>query len=173
MAAQFDVAFDRGKVSAGLAAGTMRLTHHTVRSHEIAPGVWRTLVYSKANASITGTNGTIVTLPFTVSPQETIGSGPLTPGAAIVAKADATPLEPVSLSAGAIFVRPVNRLPDGSVQFFLPSTNDQRYAIQATTNFVEWLNLSTNVATGDFINLLDPDATNYPYRFYRWELLQP
>jgi hypothetical protein len=170
-AAQFDVAFNAGKVSAGAPVATARLANHTVRSREIAPGVRRTLVYSLTNAAVAGTNGAIVTLPFTVSPQETVGSGPLTPDNVILARADGTALAPVSLGAGTIFVRPVNPLPDGTVQFFLPSTNDQRYAIQATTNFVEWLNISTNTATGDFINLLDPGATNHPYRFYRWELL--
>jgi hypothetical protein len=173
VAAQFDVAFNAAKVSAGTPVATARLAGHTVKSREIAPGVRRTLVYSPANAAVAGTNGAIASLPFTVSPQETVGSGPLTPGNVVLARADGTALAPVSLSAGTIFVRPVNPLPGGPVQFFLPSTNEQRYAIQATTNFVEWLNISTNVANGDFINLLDPGATNFPYRFYRWELLEP
>jgi hypothetical protein len=155
VAAQFDVAFN------------------AVKSRQIAPGVRRTLAYSLSNTNVPGTNGPIVTLPFTVSPQETAGSGPLTPGNVILARADGTALAPVGLSAGTIFVRTVNLLPDGHVQFFLPSTNDQRYAIQATSNLVDWVNISTNTATGEFMDLLDVDAAGLPYRFYRWELLTP
>ena len=77
-------------------------------------------------------------------------------------------MTPLTLNAGAIFVRPVNPLPDGTVQFFLSSTPDLQYTIQATTNLVNWSNISTNVATGDFMNLLDTEAGAYPFRFYRW-----
>jgi hypothetical protein len=45
--------------------------------------------------------------------------------------------------------------------------------IQGTTNLVDWVNLSTNVATGSFLDLVDVDAANAPYRFYRWQLLPP
>src|SRR6185436_15942063 len=44
---------------------------------------------------------------------------------------------------------------------------DQTYLIQATTNFVHWDNILTNLATSDFMDLIDADAAIYPYRFYR------
>src|SRR5262245_10278186 len=77
VAMQFDVTFEPARVSAGAAVGTTRLTSHTVKSREIAPGIRRTLVYSPGNAVVSGTNGSVVTVPFTVSPQERISSGPL------------------------------------------------------------------------------------------------
>jgi hypothetical protein len=173
VAAQFDVAFNVGKVNAGGAVGTTRLANHTVKSREIAPGVRRTLVYSLNNTNFAGTDGAIVNLPFTVSLQETVSSGPLTPGNVILARPDGTAVVPVSLSAGTIFVRPVNLLPNGHVQFFLYSTEGERYIIQATTNLVDWVNISTNTATSSFMDLVDIDAASYPFRFYRWELLAP
>jgi len=41
------------------------------------------------------------------------------------------------------------------------------YIFQASTNFSNWLSLSTNVAASDLFNLFDPGASNFPYRFYR------
>jgi hypothetical protein len=173
VAAQFEVAFNAGKVSAGAPVKTARLAHHTVKSREIAPGLRRTLIYSANNGVILGTNGPMATLPCLVPPLETVGSGPLTPDHVILAAVDGQALAPVVLSAGTIFVHPVNVLPDGQVQFFLYSTEDQRYLIQATTNLVDWVTLSTNTATGSFMDLMDIDAAGHPYRFYRWQSLPP
>ncbi|HKQ40137.1 MAG TPA: cohesin domain-containing protein [Verrucomicrobiae bacterium] len=165
VAAQFDVTFDPSRASSGPAVGDAR---QTVVSREVAPGVRRVLVFSRQNTVIT--NRTPLVMPFTVSPTEYTGSGPLTPVNAVLARANATTLTPVSLSSGTIFVRPVNRLADGHVQFFLPATPDQRYFIQASSDLQQWINISTNVATGSFMDLIDVDAPGYPYRFYRWQL---
>ncbi len=173
VAAQFDAAYNPSKVNAGPPVPTARLAGHTIRSREVAPGVWRTLVYSLGNNSVPGTNGPLVRIPFTVSPQETVGSGPVTSGHEILARADGTALALESRRSGEIFVRPVNLLPDGSAQFFLPSTNDQRYVIQATTNLVHWVTIATNSATSEFLNATDAQAREHPYRFYRWQLLTP
>lgn len=167
VAAQFDVAFDPNRVSSGPATGDPR---QTIVSREIAPGVRRVLMFSRQNSVIT--NRSPVSLPFVVGPDEYNGSGPITPLNAILAKKDATALTPVAYDSGTIFVRPVNRLPDGHVQFFLPSTPDQRYYIQASVDLAQWINISTNVATGTYMDLIDLDAASHPYRFYRWQLAE-
>ena len=41
------------------------------------------------------------------------------------------------------------------------------YVLQASTNLINWTPISTNNATTNFFNLLDPDATNFQERFYR------
>jgi hypothetical protein len=62
---------------------------------------------------------------------------------------------------------PVHRNADGSASFFFSSAPGTNYVIQATTNFVDWLNVSTNVAPAEWLDLIDLGATNYPMRFYR------
>ena len=41
------------------------------------------------------------------------------------------------------------------------------YVLQASTNLTTWTPLSTNNTATNWFNFLDPNATNYPYRFYR------
>jgi hypothetical protein len=41
------------------------------------------------------------------------------------------------------------------------------YVLLASTNFSTWTPISTNTAATNVFNLLDPKATNFPYRFYR------
>jgi len=41
------------------------------------------------------------------------------------------------------------------------------YVLQASTNFINWTPISTNFAISNIINLVDPGASNYPFRYYR------
>ena len=167
VAAQFDVTFNHGKVSALDTLRGVQLTDPVIRSRQIAPGVERVLIYSRNNAGIQKTNVTVANVPFTLSPTEFVGSGPMTPNNLLLAKADATPVTPVKANSGSIFVRQVNRNQDGTVQFFLSSQPDTRYLIQATTHFLNWENVTNTIALGNFMNLVDTDSASHPHRFYR------
>jgi hypothetical protein len=166
VAAQFDLAYNSSKVTPGSTLPTSRLSNHMVRAREVAPGVRRVIAYSMANQAVPGTNGPVVTIPFTVAANEVVGSGPITPSNVVLANRDARAV-PATAHAGAIFVQPIFREESGIVDFFMPSVPDQRYLIQATTNFANWVNISTNLAVDTFMQLVDLDGPFYPYRFYR------
>lgn len=48
-----------------------------------------------------------------------------------------------------------------------------RYAIEATTNLLQWAALRTNTATNGVFEFRDPGSTNLPRRFYRARGLRP
>jgi len=60
-----------------------------------------------------------------------------------------------------------NWLANGQFQLGFIGVPGSNYVLQATTNFINWIPLSTNQAITNLLNLLDPAASNYPYRFYR------
>jgi hypothetical protein len=172
VAAQFDVAYNSAKIGAGLVLPGPAASNHIVKAREISPGVYRVITYSLLNAKIPITNrGDVVKIPFAVNLNERNTSGPITPGSILLARRDGTAVTPVIANAGAIFMNQVNRGENGEVQFFMPATPDDRYVIQASTNLVNWVNISTNLATDYFMDINDPDAVHYPIRFYRSGLL--
>ena len=73
----------------------------------------------------------------------------------------------MTVTPGEVFVVPAYVFPDGSAQFFFQSQPGSNYIVQASVNLVEWTNISTNMATSDFLDLVDVDAVFYPWRFYR------
>jgi plastocyanin len=63
-------------------------------------------------------------------------------------------------------------LPGGSFQFTLSNlVVGATYVIQASTNFVDWSNISTNTAASTVESYVDAGATGFRWRFYRsWHL---
>ena len=56
---------------------------------------------------------------------------------------------------------------NGQFQLQLSGLAGKSYWFQASTNLFDWLSLSTNTAPSNLFNLVDPAASNFPYRFYR------
>ncbi len=58
---------------------------------------------------------------------------------------------------------------DGSIQLQFFGNPSQSYNFQATTNFLNWTDLSSVMAdTNGLFQFLDTNAPLFPYRFYRW-----
>jgi plastocyanin len=79
----------------------------------------------------------------------------------------ATPAEPTP----AILLAPTP-LPGGSFQFTLSNlVVGATYIIQASTNFVDWSDIATNVAASSVESYVDDGAAVFQQRFYRsWNL---
>ena len=56
---------------------------------------------------------------------------------------------------------------DGGFQVQLSGAADQNYILQASTDLVQWVPIATNLPSASPFYFTDPDATNFPYRFYR------
>ncbi len=64
----------------------------------------------------------------------------------------------------------ITRQADGSLLLSVQGQTNQQYVIQGATNLttpVDWLNLSTNIATDGVIHYVDPGVGSNPIRFYR------
>jgi hypothetical protein len=166
VALQADVLFDASGVSDAAPTSGPLLSQHLLASSQPAVGTRRLLVYSLANATLT--NGVVANIPFTVGPGED-RNFPLTLANVILVRADASQVFATNVN-GYLAVSQVFIAPDGRADGFLNvSSNDveQCYVIQATTNFVNWVNVQTNSATGNLLEFADPTAGGHPYRFYR------
>ena len=62
---------------------------------------------------------------------------------------------------------PTALLANGDVQFKLNGQSGQTYAIQASTNLADWVDLTNVVLTGETGQFSDSSATNFSQRFYR------
>lgn len=173
VATQFDLAFNPNKASPQQVLRGVRLTNHVVRAREIAPGVLRLLIYSRHRLTVPGSNTVLATVSFQVAPNEYVGTGPMTPSNVLLADPRALSVVPERLRPGTIFIGPVNLRDDGKAEFFLPSVANESYQIQASTDLVEWRTLGMSIATGEFMELLDPDAGMFPLQFYRAMVVTP
>jgi uncharacterized repeat protein (TIGR03806 family) len=71
-----------------------------------------------------------------------------------------------SLAQAPFFTSP-GGFTNGAFQLKLSGANGNNYRLEATTNFSDWVFLSTNTAPADLFNLFDLSASNFPVRFYR------
>jgi len=76
-----------------------------------------------------------------------------------------TIMPPITFSAPVSFS-------NGVFQLQLSATPNQTYVLQASTNLMQWFPISTSTPAASTFNLSDPDATNFPSRFYRVLLQQ-
>jgi hypothetical protein len=165
-AVQFDLGYPAAKLTAGAFQGGPLSNNIVLRSRQLAAGQERILLYT-TDLSLLPTNTSAGGLPFSLPAGDLSGGGRVTISNALASTRGATPVTPLGLQYGAVLTGPVARGSDGVVDLFLIVQSNRTYVIQATTNLVKWVNLSTNFALLDYIVYQDRDAVNYAMRFYR------
>jgi probable HAF family extracellular repeat protein len=75
------------------------------------------------------------------------------------------PVVPQTLS-----LRPLAVLANGQFELQVQGTPGQSFVLQASTNLIDWLGLSTNTLSGTVTNLTDTSAPGYSFRYYRAQL---
>jgi uncharacterized repeat protein (TIGR03806 family) len=151
--------------------GTPALSPPTITPNGgiFAPSVSITLQSTNANATLYYTlDGSLPTInsfvylePFTLTNDATVTANAFEAGFdnSVAANALFT-IQPPIFFTSASFTNGVFRLEFSGVL-------SNSYILQATTNLVDWIPISTNVAPTNLFNLMDSGASNYPYRFYR------
>ena len=166
VALQADVLFDASGITGGTPSSGPLLSRYVLASSTPSPGVRRLLVYSLESAVLT--NGEVARIPFTVGPNA-FRNFLLTLTNVILVRADAIQI-PATNANGFVGVSQVFVAPDGHADGFLNVASngvEQCYIIQATTDFVSWVNVQTNSTDGGLLEFVDPAAVVYPKRFYR------
>ena len=167
VAMQADIVFDaRSLVSSAGTRGTL-LPGQVIATSSPLSGTRRLLIYSMNNAPLP--TGAVANFPFTVSTSTRSGSLPLLLTNVLLANAAASPVI-ATVASGSINLglsTPIVARPDGNVDVFLNAGPGQPYILQASTNFIQWINIFTNTSSVDLLPLTDLDAHLYPFRVYR------
>jgi len=100
------------------------------------------------------------------------GAFNLTNNVTVTANAVETNFDNSIAASAQFFVQPLNFTSVGFLsgqpfQLGFAGAAGGNYVLDASTDLVTWVPISTNTATTNAFNLFDPDATNFPFRFYR------
>ena len=123
------------------------------------PGV---AIYYTLDGTAPATNSILYTGPFTLTNSVLVQAVATAPGA----------VNSAAVGASFVVVPPIfftsEGFPtNGQFQMGFSGVAGGSYILEATTNFLYWIPLNTNIALTNLFELFDPDATNFPYRFYR------
>jgi len=165
VAAQFELSYSPTHLAPGSLSQATLAGNGTVKWREISPGLLRYIVYSPQNARL-ATNAQIGSLPVGVPTGELTG-GRIFPSNFLAAAFDGSLIQPAFASIGGVLVAPLFHADDGTMYLMFSAQSNQTYIVQATTNFLNWVNISTNTAVENYFIVADPDAANLRYRFYR------
>jgi hypothetical protein len=151
--------------------GTAALAPPTITPNggSFVNGVSVTLQHSDPSATLRYTLDN--SLPTTNSP---LFSGPfnLANSATVKAKAFESGMNDSVAATASFLVRPIlfapgGYLSNGQFQLQFSGLAGKSYSFQASTNLLDWLFLSTNIAPSDVFKFTDPSASNFSRRFYR------
>jgi len=131
----------------------------TVTLSGAPPGV---SLYYTLNGTAPTTNSILYTGPFSLTNSAQVQAVATEPGA----------VNSATVSAAFVIVPPIfftsaDFSTNGQFQLGFSGVAGNSYILEATTNLLDWTPLGTNLASTNLFDLFDPNATDFPYRFYR------
>ena len=125
-----------------------------------APDTNATLYYT-LDGSVPTTNSFLYSAPLSLSSNVTLTANAFESGFVNSATASAAfTVQPIYFTSGSFTT-------NNQFQLGLVGSVGHAYVLQASTNLVDWIPLSTNTALTNQLILLDAGASNFPSRFYR------
>jgi hypothetical protein len=128
----------------------------------LQPADMSAAIYYTLDGSLPTTNSALYTGPFTLASDATVNASAFENGFIN----SVTVTGQFFVLTNLVFTSPAI-LNDGALQIQFLGRTGQTYILQATTNFEDWVSISTNTPTNSPFRWIDPDITNFPNRFYR------
>jgi len=76
-------------------------------------------------------------------------------------------------SSAAFFIDPVRftsqSISNGAFNLQLLTVPGSNYVLQVSSNLIDWTSIATNPATTNTLQFVDPNFSNYPSRYYRFQ----
>jgi hypothetical protein len=119
-------------------------------------------MYFTLDGTTPNTNSFLYTVPFNLTNSAMVSVNAFAPGFndSIAAKSTFTILMGISFTGQAY-------LSNGVFTAQLSGATNMTYVLQGSTDFITWVPVNTNVPASTPFLLSDPQAGNFPYRFYR------
>jgi hypothetical protein len=130
----------------------------------LAPPDTNAAIYFTLDGSLPTTNAALYTGVFVLTSNATVSASAFqTNYVNSVAASALFEVEPLRFAA--------QSFSNGTLQLTLLGNPGSSYVLEASTNLRNWTPIVTNTAVTNVLDFVDPNASNYPARFYR--VLQP
>jgi uncharacterized repeat protein (TIGR03806 family) len=125
------------------------------------------MIYYTVDGTLPTTNSFVYSTPIVLTNTATVSANAFENGYnnSVAAGGLFTILPPIFFTSPGAFS-------NGVFQLQLSATPDQNYILQGSSNLIQWTSISTSTPPATPFYLTDPNATNFPNRFYR-VLVQP
>jgi hypothetical protein len=177
VAVQYDIIFNPATLSSTGADTGGAQPNHVVATALLNQATRRVVLYSPSNVSLT--NGLLANLVFSIATNAPPGVSSVLITNAIFANAQAAQIQPAGLTSGFVLTLAaparfgsILLSTNGLVQFQVFGSFNQAYVIQASTNLLQWTDVSTNTSVVGEIDFTDNTTSRFRYKFYRVRLGQ-
>jgi len=128
----------------------------------LQPPISNATLYYTLDGSLPNTSSASYSSPLTISNSLTLRANAFAPGYtnSVAANGAFTVLPGVVFTSSGL-------LTNGYFQVIIAGTTNKTYVLQASTNLINWIPISTNIPSATPFALVDSNAPGFALRFYR------